>query len=50
VASNNGPALIALVLERLGLRDLSDRDVLDVGCGVRFTRRSSIASTAPSQA
>ncbi len=27
-----------LVVERLGLRDLSESDVLDVGCGVRFTQ------------
>ena len=27
-----------LVVERLGLRDLSESDVLDVGCRVRFTQ------------
>lgn len=27
-----------LVVERLGLKDLSESDVLDVGCGVRFTQ------------
>lgn len=35
---NTGSALIRLAVERLGLRDLSESDVLDVGCGVRFTQ------------
>ena len=33
-----GTTLINLVIERLGLKDLRDVDVLDVGCGVRFTQ------------
>lgn len=33
-----GAALISLACERLGLRDLAASDVLDVGCGVRFTQ------------
>jgi SAM-dependent methyltransferase len=33
-----GSTLINLVVERLGLSDLSESDVLDVGCGVRFTQ------------
>jgi hypothetical protein len=40
---NTGSILMKLVVERLGLRDLSESDVLDVGCGVRFTQESSIA-------
>ncbi len=35
---NTGATLINLVVDRLGLRDLSDSDVLDIGCGVRFTQ------------
>lgn len=35
---NTGSILIDLVVKCLGLRDLSDSDVLDVGCGVRFTQ------------
>jgi len=35
---NTGAILMNLVAERLGLRDLSDSDVLDIGCGVRFTQ------------
>lgn len=33
-----GQTLIDLSIERLGLVDLSDTDVLDIGCGVRFTQ------------
>jgi len=35
---NTGSILMNLVVERLGLKDLSESDVLDVGCGVRFTQ------------
>jgi SAM-dependent methyltransferase len=35
---NTGSTLIQLVVQRLGLKDLSQSDVLDVGCGVRFTQ------------
>jgi SAM-dependent methyltransferase len=35
---HTGCVLMDLVVERLGLRDLSESDVLDVGCGVRFTQ------------
>src|SRR4051812_38480949 len=35
---NTGSILINLVVERLGLKDLSESDVLDVGCGVRITQ------------
>lgn len=35
---NTGSILMKLVVERLGLRDLSGSDVLDVGCGVRFAQ------------
>jgi SAM-dependent methyltransferase len=35
---NTGTVLLQLVIERLGLNDLSESDVLDVGCGVRFTQ------------
>jgi SAM-dependent methyltransferase len=35
---NTGSALIQLATECLGLKDLSASDVLDVGCGVRFTQ------------
>lgn len=35
---NTGSTLIKLVVERLGLKDLSESDVLDIGCGVRFTQ------------
>jgi hydroxymethyl cephem carbamoyltransferase len=37
-SEQTGLQLIALALDRLGLEDLSDTDVLDVGCGVRFTQ------------
>jgi SAM-dependent methyltransferase len=35
---NTGSILMNLVVERLGLKDLSESDILDVGCGVRFTQ------------
>lgn len=35
---HTGSVLMKLVVERLGLRDLSESDVLDVGCRVRFTQ------------
>ncbi|HSS78175.1 MAG TPA: class I SAM-dependent methyltransferase [Thermoanaerobaculia bacterium] len=35
---NTGAILMKLVVERLDLQDLSESDVLDVGCGVRFTQ------------
>ncbi|MFL6262240.1 MAG: class I SAM-dependent methyltransferase [Thermoanaerobaculia bacterium] len=35
---NTGAVLMQLVAERLDLKDLSESDVLDVGCGVRFTQ------------
>jgi SAM-dependent methyltransferase len=35
---NTGATLIGLVLQHLGLSDLSQCDVLDVGCGVRFAQ------------
>jgi SAM-dependent methyltransferase len=35
---NTGSILIDLVVESLGLGDLGASDVLDVGCGVRFTQ------------
>lgn len=35
---NTGSTLIHLVVEHLGLKDLGESDVLDVGCGVRFTQ------------
>jgi SAM-dependent methyltransferase len=35
---NTGSILMNLVVEKLGLKDLSESDVLDVGCGVRFTQ------------
>jgi SAM-dependent methyltransferase len=35
---NTGSILMQLVAECLGLVDLSESDVLDVGCGVRFTQ------------
>jgi SAM-dependent methyltransferase len=35
---NTGSALIRLAAERLGLKDLGESDVLDIGCGVRFTQ------------
>jgi SAM-dependent methyltransferase len=35
---NTGAILIDLVAESLGLHDLGASDVLDVGCGVRFTQ------------
>jgi SAM-dependent methyltransferase len=33
-----GQALINLICERIGLDDMHDKDVLDVGCGVRFAQ------------
>jgi SAM-dependent methyltransferase len=35
---NTGFIIMAHVAERLGLKDLDGRDILDVGCGVRFTQ------------
>ena len=35
---HTGSTLMSLVVERLGLVDLAKSDVLDVGCGVRFTQ------------
>jgi len=35
---NTGSILMNLVAERLDLQDLGESDVLDVGCGVRFTQ------------
>jgi SAM-dependent methyltransferase len=35
---HTGSTLIQLALRRIGLDGLSDCDVLDVGCGVRFTQ------------
>jgi SAM-dependent methyltransferase len=35
---HTGQILIDLALQRLSLKDLSETDVLDVGCGVRFTQ------------
>lgn len=35
---NTGSALMRLVVERLGLKDLGESDVLDIGCGVRFAQ------------
>jgi SAM-dependent methyltransferase len=35
---NTGSTLMRLVAERLGLKDLGQSDVLNVGCGVRFTQ------------
>lgn len=35
---HTGSVLIDLAVRCVGLRDLSDSDVLDVGCGVRFTQ------------
>lgn len=37
-AENSGQALIELATKRVGLDDLSETDVLDIGCGVRFTQ------------
>lgn len=37
-AERTGSALLRLAAERLGLADLGGSDVLDVGCGVRFTQ------------
>lgn len=37
-AENTGLTLIEYANELLGYSDLSDKDVLDVGCGVRFTQ------------
>lgn len=37
-AENTGTEIIALVTETLGLPDLAACDILDVGCGVRFTQ------------
>lgn len=33
-----GSRLIKLVCDRVGFSDLSQKDVLDIGCGVRFTQ------------
>ena len=33
---HTGQVLIDLATKRLGLKDLQDKDILDVGCGVRF--------------
>jgi 2-polyprenyl-3-methyl-5-hydroxy-6-metoxy-1,4-benzoquinol methylase len=35
---HTGSTLIAYAIKRLGLDDLRNTDVLDVGCGVRFTQ------------
>lgn len=35
---NTGSILIQLALVRLGLTDLANSDVLDIGCGVRFAQ------------
>lgn len=35
---NTGQELIALATQRVGRQDLADADILDVGCGVRFTQ------------
>ncbi len=35
---HTGAVLMNLVVERLGLKDLGESDVLDIGCGVRFTQ------------
>jgi len=35
---NTGLTLIKYVIDLLGYTDLSNKDVLDVGCGVRFTQ------------
>jgi SAM-dependent methyltransferase len=35
---NTGSVLMQLVADCLGLKDLGESDVLDVGCGVRFTQ------------
>lgn len=35
---NTGQKLLALIAERVGLRDFADVDILDVGCGVRFAQ------------
>ena len=35
---HTGSTLIELVVELLGLEDLAQADVLDIGCGVRFTQ------------
>lgn len=35
---NTGATIMGLVAERLGLDDLGGKDILDVGCGVRFTQ------------
>jgi hypothetical protein len=35
---HTGQTLINLATRSVGLQDLSDTDVLDVGCGVRFTQ------------
>ena len=34
----SGVYLLRYICERLGLADLSDQDVLDVGCGTKFTK------------
>jgi len=35
---HTGETLINLVMRRTGINSLSEKDVLDVGCGVRFTQ------------
>jgi SAM-dependent methyltransferase len=35
---NGGEILLAILARRLGVDDLSTLDVLDIGCGVRFTQ------------
>lgn len=37
-ASKTGSTLIKLACDRLGFSDLSQTDVLDIGCGVRFAQ------------
>ncbi len=37
-AQKTGSSLIKLACDRVGISDLSEKDVLDIGCGVRFTQ------------
>jgi SAM-dependent methyltransferase len=37
-AENTGATIMGRVVDRLGLKDLQGLDILDVGCGVRFTQ------------
>jgi len=37
-AENTGATIMDRAAERLGLRDLDGKDILDIGCGVRFTQ------------